>query len=77
MVVCLRVVYLLITKLFAWLHPSRRDESFKTAEILLLRHQLTVVQRQVHSRPKITWADRALIAALLDPSRVRVEPGLG
>ena len=63
---CLRLVYLLITKLFAWLRLSHRDESWKTAEILLLRHQLTVVQRQVHSRPKITWADRALIAVLLD-----------
>ena len=63
---CLRLVYLLITKLFAWLRLSHRDESFKTAEILLLRHQLTLVQRQVHSRPKITWADRALIALLLN-----------
>ena len=63
---CLRLVYLLVTKLFAWRRLSRRDDSWKTAEILLLRHQLTVVQRQVHSRPTITWADRALIAALLD-----------
>jgi putative transposase len=58
--------YLLVTKLFAWRRLSRRDDSWKTAEILLLRHQLTVVQRQVQSRPTITWADRALIAALLD-----------
>jgi putative transposase len=57
-------VYLLVTKLLAWRRLSRRDDSWKTAEILLLRHQLAVVQRRVHCRPKITWADRALIAVL-------------
>jgi transposase InsO family protein len=45
---------------------SRREESWKSAEILLLRHQLAVMQRQVDARSKLTWADRALIAALLD-----------
>jgi putative transposase len=64
--VCLRLLVLFIARLFAWLRLSRREESWKSAEILLLRHQLTVLQRQVHSRPKLTWADRALIAVLLD-----------
>jgi putative transposase len=64
--VCLRLVFLFIGRLFAWLRVSRREESWKAAEILLLRHQLTVLERQVDSRPKITWADRGLIAALLD-----------
>src|SRR5664279_5812330 len=52
--------------MFGWLRLSRRSESWKTAEILLLRHQLTVLQRQVEARPKMCWADRALIALLLD-----------
>jgi len=56
----------MITRLFAWLRLSRRDASWKSAEILLLRHQLTVLQRQVAARPKTSWADRALIAALLE-----------
>jgi putative transposase len=64
--VCVRLVYLLVTNLFAWLRLSRRDQSWRTAEILLLRHQVTVLQRLVDSRPKLTWADRALIAVLLD-----------
>jgi putative transposase len=64
--VCFRFLYLTVTNLFAWLRLSRREESWKTAEILLLRHQLTVLQRQLDSRPKITWADRALIAVLFD-----------
>src|SRR5664279_2680662 len=63
---CLRLVYLIITRVFSWLRLSRRDEAWKSAEILLLRHQLTALQRQTPARPKMTWADRALIAALLE-----------
>ena len=61
----LRLVYLTISRLLGWLRLSRRPESWKTAEILLLRHQLAVLQRQVGTRPKFTWADRAFIALLL------------
>jgi hypothetical protein len=43
---CLRLVFLLITRIAAWLRLSRREETWKTAEILLLRHQLAVPQRQ-------------------------------
>jgi hypothetical protein len=32
---------------------------------LILRHQLAVLQRQQPCRPKLTWADRALLATLL------------
>ena len=62
----LRLIYLIVGRVFGWLRLSRRSESWKSAEILLLRHQLVVLQRQVGSRPKITWADRAFIALLLD-----------
>jgi len=40
----------------------RRSEREKEIEILLLRHQLRVLQRQV-ARPQLTQADRALLAA--------------
>jgi hypothetical protein len=36
---CLRFVFLLITRAAAWLRLSRRKEAWKTAEILILRHQ--------------------------------------
>jgi transposase InsO family protein len=72
----LRLVYLSIIRLFGWLRLSRRSESWKTAEILLLRHQLTVLQRQVEARPKMSWADRALIALLLDVIPKRHRGGL-
>ena len=62
---CLRFVFLLITRLAAWLRLSRREETSKTAEILILRHQLAVLQRRQPRRPKLNWADRALLAALL------------
>jgi putative transposase len=62
---CLRFVFLLITRLTAWLRLSRREEIWKTAEILILRHQLTVLQRRQPRRPNLNWADRALLATLL------------
>jgi len=62
---CLRFVFLLITQVAAWLRLSRREERWKTAEILILRHQLAVVQRRQPRRPKLNWADRALLATLL------------
>jgi hypothetical protein len=63
---CLRLVYLIIMRVFSWLRLSPRDEAWKSAEILLLPHQLTVLQRQTPAHPKMTWADRALIAALVE-----------
>src|SRR5882757_395840 len=62
---CLRFVFLLITRLTAWLRLARREEAWKTAEILILRHQLSVLQRRQPRRPNLDWADRALLAALL------------
>jgi hypothetical protein len=62
---CLRFVFLVITRVITWLRLSRREETWKTAEILLLRHQLTVLRRHQACRPKLTWADRALLATLL------------
>jgi hypothetical protein len=62
---CLRFVFPLITRLAMWLRLSRREERWQTAEILILRHQLAVLQRRQPRHPRLNWADRALLAALL------------
>src|SRR6478609_7647886 len=62
---CLRFVFLLITRTASWLRLSRREETWRIAEILILRHQLAVLQRRQPRRPKLNWADRALLAILL------------
>jgi hypothetical protein len=56
---CLRFVSLLITRVAAGLRLSRHEEMWKTAEILILHHQLTVLQRRQPRRPKLNWADPA------------------
>lgn len=61
---CLRFVFLLITRSATWLRLSRREETWRIAEILILRHQLAVLQRQQPRRPNLNWADRALLATL-------------
>jgi hypothetical protein len=43
---CIRFVFLLMTRFASWLRLPRREEAWKTAEILILRHQLAVLQRR-------------------------------
>src|SRR5271165_5991048 len=62
---CLRFVFLLITRMASWLRLSRREKTWRAAEILILRHQLAVLQRRQPRRPDLDWADRALLATLL------------
>ena len=61
---CPRFVFLLTTQVVAWLRLSRRKEARETAEILILRHHLAVLQQRQPRRPKLKRADRALLATL-------------
>ena len=71
---CLRFVFLLITRTATWLRLSRREEAWRIAEILILRHQLAVLQRRQPGRPNLNWADRALLATLLGPDTESAAP---
>ncbi|MGZ4556999.1 MAG: helix-turn-helix domain-containing protein [Mycobacteriaceae bacterium] len=62
----LRLAYLGITNAFALLRLLQGSDRDKDAEILALRHQLTVLQRQLgERRVRFEPADRALLGALL------------
>lgn len=64
----LRLTYLTVTKVFAILRLLPASDRDKNIEILALRHQITVRQRQLGpERAKFAPADRALLAALLRP----------
>ena len=57
------MVYLALIRVFGWLALLSRSDRAKDAEILILRHQVAVLQRQVKG-PRLSWADRAVLAAL-------------
>jgi putative transposase len=61
--VLIRLLYLLMIRLFSWVALLARSDTSKDVEILVLRHEIAVLRRQV-ARPKPDWADRAVIAAL-------------
>jgi putative transposase len=62
-VVTLRIAYFAVLRVFGWLALLARSDRAKDAEILILRHQVAVLQRQVKT-PRLSWADRAVLAAL-------------
>jgi putative transposase len=72
--VLLHLAYLLTVRLFGWLGSPRPRRCSKDVEILVLRHEVAVLRRQV-AFPKPDWADRAVTAALarLLPRHLRIQ----
>jgi transposase len=61
----LKLVFLMVTRAVSLLGLSRRESWWKDAEILMLRHQLAVAERDhPGARSRLTWPDRAWLALL-------------
>ena len=69
----IRLLYLMFARICSWLVLLSRSAASKDAELLVLRHEIAVLRR-TQPRPRLDWADRAILSALIRilPTRLRM-----
>jgi hypothetical protein len=62
--VSLRLLYLIFVRVLGWLWLLGRSSASTNVELLVLRHDVAVLRR-ANPKPRLDWADRAVLAALI------------
>jgi hypothetical protein len=60
----IRLVYLVFARICSWLVLLSLSAASKDVELLVLRHEIAVLRR-TQPRPRLDWADRAVLSALI------------